>query len=131
MEKRIINSVAFILKKENKILIEKRKNNKRTDPGLYCIPSGGINDGEGEVDAMRREVKEELGVDVVREKYLGTLIYETEQVDFKTNYYLISEWQGEINASEAELVEWRDIDENSVDIWPDKLMIQAIKYRQL
>lgn len=131
MKKILINSVAFILKKDNKILIEKRKHNKRTDPGLYCIPSGGINDYESEIDALKREIKEELNVTIEDQTYLGTLIYETEKVDFKIKYYLISKWLGDVKSLEAELIEWREINEKSVDIWPDKLIINALKYRGL
>jgi 8-oxo-dGTP diphosphatase len=34
-------------------------------PGTYCFPGGALEPGESEADAVRRELREELGVDVV------------------------------------------------------------------
>ena len=34
-------------------------------PGTYCFPGGALEPGETEEDAIRRELREELGVDVV------------------------------------------------------------------
>ena len=34
-------------------------------PGTYCFPGGALEPGETEEDAIRRELREELAVDVV------------------------------------------------------------------
>jgi 8-oxo-dGTP diphosphatase len=33
-------------------------------PGAYCFPGGGIEPGESETEALRRELREELNVDI-------------------------------------------------------------------
>ena len=131
MKKKLIKCVAFILKNNNEILIEKRREDKRTDPGLYCIPSGGIEESESRRDAVQREIKEELSLEVNSQSYLGSLIYEKEEVDFEIFYFLITKWSGEIKSQEADLLEWREIKESSVDTWPDKVIINLLKQKEL
>ncbi|MHB8969985.1 MAG: NUDIX domain-containing protein [Pirellulaceae bacterium] len=37
-------------------------------PGTYCFPGGGLEPGESAEDALRRELREELDVDVVPQR---------------------------------------------------------------
>lgn len=127
--KPVIDCVGFLLIKNNKILIEKRKSTKRVDPNKYCIPSGGIEKGETAEEATIREVKEEFGVTAKATTYIGSLIYPTQEVDFDVKYFVVNNWNGEIKTLEAEQLSWREINPNSVDIWPDKHIIQVLKRR--
>ncbi len=54
-------SVHLILLKDNKILLQKRKNTGYAD-ALYGLPAGKINPNESATKAMIREAKEELGI---------------------------------------------------------------------
>ncbi|MEF1227916.1 NUDIX domain-containing protein, partial [Vibrio fortis] len=44
--------ISFIMLDGNKILLEKRRKDKETDPGLITIPGGHIEDGETQVQAL-------------------------------------------------------------------------------
>lgn len=125
--KKIINCVGFALKKNNKLLLEKRKKTKLVDPNLICIPTGGIEKYESIDDAVKREVKEEFGVKLIESTYIGTLIYVHEDVDFKLNYFIIDKWDGKVQTLEAESLKWYDIEnaEKALDIYPDKLIINS------
>ena len=76
-----------------------------------------------------REVKEEFDVDANNPLFVGSLIYPCLEVDFLINYFLIREWKGEIKKIEANEVYWKEIIKKNLDIWPDKLIIQAIRKR--
>jgi 8-oxo-dGTP diphosphatase len=52
--------VAVILRGE-RFLVIRRSQHVRA-PGMHCFPGGGIEPGEAEPDAVRRELLEELGV---------------------------------------------------------------------
>ncbi|USN46050.1 MAG: NUDIX domain-containing protein [Candidatus Woesearchaeota archaeon] len=108
------------------MLVEKRKITKRVDPGKVCIPSGGIETGETPQEAVCREAKEEFGINDVKATYIGNLVYPCSEVDFLVNYFIITEWIGEIEVLEAEQLQWKEIKKENVDIWPDKLIIGAI-----
>ncbi len=113
--------VSFILKKENMILVEKRKKNKLLDPDTIMIPGGKVEANESHENAVTREIKEELNIKAKEIKFLGT---KTRNV-LNINYYLISQWDGEIKTNEAEELMWIPIDDiNMLSFDTDKGMIQ-------
>jgi len=128
MNKKLIPCAAFILLKDNKILVEKRKLTKRVDPGKIGIPGGGILDNESKEDAMIREAKEELDILVKEHTYVGTLLHKHKEADFLVDYFLIKSWTGKIRTLEASKLSWIDIkDYRKINIWWDRLMIQALR----
>jgi 8-oxo-dGTP diphosphatase len=62
---------AFIFSKDNKILLG--KTNVYAD--LWVVPGGGIEKGETELQALRREILEEVGIDINEAK--------VEEIDIK------------------------------------------------
>ena len=57
------SAVHIILINDNKILLQKRKGSKLW-PGYYALPAGHIDEGETQYDALVREAKEELGIEI-------------------------------------------------------------------
>lgn len=55
------SAVHMIIKKDDKILLQKRKGSKLW-PGYYALPAGHIDEGETQYDALVREAREELGI---------------------------------------------------------------------
>ena len=56
-------AVHIILIDNNKILLQKR-NGTKLWPGYYALPAGHIDEGENQYDALVREAKEELGIEI-------------------------------------------------------------------
>ena len=54
---------AGIIRKESAVLLTKRLSSGR-HPGKWEFPGGKLEDGESPVDCLRRELLEELGLDV-------------------------------------------------------------------
>lgn len=67
----IIDKVAFIYLKDQQILMALSKNND-----TYYIPGGKRETGESDQETLAREIKEELGVEIITEtiKHYGTFI---------------------------------------------------------
>jgi ADP-ribose pyrophosphatase YjhB (NUDIX family) len=42
-------------------------------PDVWSLPGGGLNSGEDPIEAARREVREELGIELARIEPIGTL----------------------------------------------------------
>lgn len=57
------SAVHIILIEDNKILLQKRKGTKLWS-GYYALPAGHIDKGENQYDALIREAKEELGIEI-------------------------------------------------------------------
>lgn len=55
--------VVAVISWKGKLLLIRRANNIAA-PGKYCFPGGAIEAGETEQEALVRELREELGVDV-------------------------------------------------------------------
>ncbi len=59
---RIRGAVAVIVR-DGRLLVIERSQHVRA-PGMFCFPGGGIEPGESEEEALRRELREELAVEV-------------------------------------------------------------------
>ena len=55
---------AWIVNKNNEILIQKRSANKEGNPNKWSLTAGHVDSGEDVKEAMIREIKEEVGIDV-------------------------------------------------------------------
>lgn len=80
---------SIITDKEGNVLVFKRRQNLKLDPGKYDFCSGHIKEGEVPIQAMYRELNEELGItpeqikrlnfigsiDTPHKKFLQTLTY--------------------------------------------------------
>jgi isopentenyldiphosphate isomerase len=96
-----------------RLLLQKRSMNRDVAPGRWDTSVGGhVNAGEKVEDALRREMKEELGISTCRTQFLYHYIhsnaYETELV-----YTYQCEYSGEIrfNRDEIDEVKYWSVDE--------------------
>jgi len=56
--------VGAAIIRDGKLLIQKRSQNARTEKGKWEIPGGGIEYGETQEQALKREVKEETCLEI-------------------------------------------------------------------
>ena len=67
------SAVHMIISKENRILLQKRKGSKLW-PGYYALPAGHIDEGENQYDALIREAREELGINIDPKKIINSYV---------------------------------------------------------
>ncbi len=82
--------VGCLVKNDNKFLILKRGDNEDSYPGIWELPSGKVEFGETLEQAVRREVREETGLEIDNPVLYGFFQYQTEvkysvQINFTAN----------------------------------------------
>ena len=106
MNKNRIKVVGGIIIDKNKILIAQRSNQKE-HPLKWEFPGGKIQENENPIEALKREIKEELSIDIKKSKFL--LDYEYEYQDIKKihlYFYKIDEYVGKVRNIEHNQLLW-------------------------
>lgn len=114
--------VAFLLIDAGKVLLEQRYQHEGSGSGLLNVPGGHIETGENQVEALARELNEELSVKLVSHQFLCSLYYPATELQL-IHYYVVTKWSGVINALEAEAVHWHEIAEAPLKGDTDKIAL--------
>ena len=97
--------VAAIIINNDKYFIAQRNKNKHM--GLrWEFPGGKVEQGETFEIALKREIKEELNIDINIDKKLGEENYQDDKINVKLHYFICSRSNGEIILNEHENSAW-------------------------
>ncbi|GGW27785.1 (deoxy)nucleoside triphosphate pyrophosphohydrolase [Arenibacter certesii] len=91
----MIEVVCAIIVKDDKILIAQRSEEMKL-PLKWEFPGGKLNEGEDEEQAIIREIKEELNVEIIPLKRLSSNIHDYGSFKIKLTAYLCDFIGGEI-----------------------------------
>ena len=119
MEKKVRKAVRSYLIRDNKVVVIKYK---QGIVDYYDIPGGKIEDNETSVEASIREFKEETGMEIKKQHYIGNLIIEYPERIFDLDLYIVDDYSGEPLEFEENNSMWIDI--NNLDK-EDKVMGSA------
>lgn len=92
---------AVILNKDRKVLVCQRNKQKKVAPGVWHMPGGGVEDSESIEEALKREVTEELALDVLSIDSYTDVIHEYPAHDgmHRTAFFIIQA-EGKIRLNE-------------------------------
>jgi mutator protein MutT len=103
----IVDVVVGIILKNGRILAEKRKINKKVDPGIVGLLGGHVQQGETKEQALIREMKEELNINIKKFKFISKDFWIASNGEQQNLfYYLIEDFEGEPICNEAEELLW-------------------------
>lgn len=94
--------VAVIVNAEKKILITQRSS-KQLYSGYWEFPGGKIENQETPWQALVREVKEEVNLDVQSGIYLGNVLYQFKDKSLNLKIYYINQYRGEAVCCESQM----------------------------
>lgn len=96
---------AIIINEEGKILITQR-NLKKSQGGLWEFPGGKIEPNETKEDAIIREIKEELTIDIKVDEYFDEKVFNYPEKKINLIALKCSKVNGNIKLMEHEDYKW-------------------------
>lgn len=92
---KVIPTVYLILRKEDAVLLARRCRTGFHD-GEYSVPAGHLDRGETLAQALIRETKEEIGIDLEEKNLkLAHIIHRKEQNEERLNFFfVVIDWRG-------------------------------------
>lgn len=122
-----IEVVAAIIKRENKILATQRGYGEFK--GSWEFPGGKVEKGEKREQALIRELREELDIEIYVEQWIDTIEFDYPQFHLIMHSYLCKIEKGNPVLKEHEAAKWLAKDQLGCVNWlpADLLLIPKIK----
>jgi len=105
-----IRVVAAVLLRGDRVLAAQRGPNMRM-PGLWEFPGGKVEPGEGDRSALRRELREELAIEVEVGDHLATVHHPYETFEIELVAYRCHLGDSSPSAREHAALQWLARDE--------------------
>ncbi len=128
--KPVAECVSGVLIGDCSVLVEKRRADDDADPGQILLPGGHVEVGESLNAALKREMREELGIRVekitsIRVRYYTASNGERQRI----HYFRVKEWKGKIRSNEAETVHWESDISHLSDTIERKIVLKLLSQR--
>ena len=98
-------TVLCLIQDGDKILMQNRV---KQDWKGYTLPGGHVEPGESFVDAVKREMKEETGLDIINPKLAGIKQFPIENGRYIVFLFKTEQFSGKVVSSEEGQMEWID-----------------------
>ena len=125
-----IKVVAAVIKKENQIMIAQRL--KGDFAGQWEFPGGKVETGESPQQALRREIMEEMELDITVNEFLLTAEYGYPNFHLSMDCFLCSLASSDIHLHDHTAIKWISILDEVKNInWvpADVQVMEAIKHK--
>lgn len=103
-------AVALIKNTANQILVSLRPQHVHQG-GLWEFPGGKVEAGETVLSALRREITEELGIEILTAQPFKTIRYAYTDKDVLLDIWMVDSFRGEARGMEGQEVKWQAIDQ--------------------
>lgn len=107
MPRKRIEVVAAVIQREDGDFLLAQRPVGKAYAGYWEFPGGKIEHGEPAVDALRRELHEELGIDAVLAYPWLTRDHDYEHAAVRLRFFRVVQWRGEPHGREAQQLAWQ------------------------
>lgn len=109
--------VGIIQNTKQEILVSRRMSNAHLG-GLLEFPGGKVEKNETPTEALRRELAEELNIDVSKFTQLIQIPYTYTDRKILLDAYVVNEYLGKVSALEGQEITWKPVTSLSDDEFP-------------
>lgn len=106
-------AVAILIKPNGEFLLAQRPEGKAY-AGWWEFPGGKVEPGERVVDALKRELHEELGVDIRQAYPWLTIRHVYEHANVRLHVYRVTVWDGDPHGRENQAFQWHSVSDLNV-----------------
>ncbi len=107
-------AVAVLIRSDGAALLAQRPETK-VYAGYWEFPGGKIEPNEPVRDALRREIREELGIEIERAYPWITRVFVYPHAKVRLHFYRVYAWRGEPRAVEHQAIAWQRPDAIELD----------------
>jgi 8-oxo-dGTP diphosphatase len=122
-----VDVVVGIISEGDKVLVEKRMETAKVDPDIICLPGGHVEPFEGLLDALKREMYEELNIKVTKARLICRKLYVASNGERQNAYcFYIDSYEGTPICKAAQEIFWEsDVKRLSLEV--DRNTITKLK----
>ncbi len=126
--KRVHVAVGVILDPDNHVLLAKRPEHLHQG-GKWEFPGGKVEANESTTDALVRELKEEVNLDINDTEPLMTISHDYPDKQVLLDIHTVKSFSGEAKGLEGQLVEWVALADIESYEFPEanKAIVEALK----
>jgi 8-oxo-dGTP diphosphatase len=103
--KKTINVAAAVIYANGLFLLSKRLDHQHQG-GKWEFPGGKIEESENTEQALLRELKEELNIDVLEQSHFMSLSFEYPEKHVNLHFQLVTQFDGKEQGNEGQQVQW-------------------------
>jgi len=108
-----VDIVVGVVLNGDKFLVERRSLDEKLDPGVVCLPGGHVRKDESHEEALKRELREELGIKVKELRFICKNFYVASNGERQNAYcFLVTAYEGKPVCRSANEIYWEDNIEN-------------------
>jgi len=107
-------AVAVLIRSDGAVLLAQRPASK-VYPGYWEFPGGKVEPSEPVGEALRREIREELGIEIERAYPWLTRVFTYPHAKVRLHFHRVTAWRGEPRALEHQAIAWQPPDAVRVD----------------
>jgi 8-oxo-dGTP diphosphatase len=97
--------IGIIRNREGSVLVSKRKRGTHL-LGFWEFPGGKVENGEKKISALKRELREELGIDVKELCPLLEVSHRYDDKEIRISAFEVFEWTGQPVGREGQVIRW-------------------------
>jgi 8-oxo-dGTP diphosphatase len=105
---KIVDVAVGILRNDNKVLLAQRPKPKPYQ-GWWEFPGGKVENNESLEQALKRELKEELGINIDGCSPWIIRHHSYEHASVRLHFFLVSQWSGDVIPQENQNIKWSDL----------------------